>query len=178
MKTLESRVDALREKFEESLAKVKDARALEDLRNEFLSRKRGHITLLFDELKRLSPEKKRSAGKIVNELKAHVQEKLNVQLKGHISAKASVKGTLKSPEPADLTLPGEILAWGAPHPVTLFQEEIERIFEAMGFSIAEGPEIETDYYNFEALPPGTIGILFTSERIFSCGRTLRRCRFG
>jgi phenylalanyl-tRNA synthetase alpha chain len=57
--------------------------------------------------------------------------------------------------PIDLTLPGETIPWGTLHPLTLFQEEIENIFLAMGFSIAEGPEIETDYYNFEALnfPP-------------------------
>jgi phenylalanyl-tRNA synthetase alpha chain len=155
MKTLASRIDALRKTFDESLAEVEDARALEDLRNEFLSRKRGHVTLLFQELKSLSAEEKRSVGKLVNDFKAYIQEKLSVQLTGPISAKASVKGTLKAQEGLDLTLPGDKLTWGAPHPVAIFQEEIERIFETMGFSVAEGPEIETDYYNFEALnfPP-------------------------
>jgi phenylalanyl-tRNA synthetase alpha chain len=164
MKTLESRVDALRKRFEESLARVKDAKALEDLRNEFLSRKRGHVTLLFEELKSISAEKKPSTGKLVNDLKIYVQERLKScdrsalarpepkKLRGSIKATEGVSGLLTVD---DLTLPGEKLAWGAPHPVILFQEEIERIFEAMGFSIAEGPEIETDYYNFEALnfPP-------------------------
>ncbi|MGB7297428.1 MAG: phenylalanine--tRNA ligase subunit alpha [Candidatus Aminicenantales bacterium] len=169
MKTLESRIGALRKKFEESLAGVTDARALEDLRNEFLSRKRGHITLLFDELKSLPAENKPHAGKLVNELKVYVQGKIKAtsdvqgrlsvgrqpaqkKLKGPIKATSGVSGLLTVD---DLTLPGEKLAWGAPHPVILFLEEIERIFEAMGFSIAEGPEIETDYYNFEALnfPP-------------------------
>jgi len=55
----------------------------------------------------------------------------------------------------DLTLPGKKAYWGAPHPLFLFEQEIENIFQAMGFSVADGPEIETDYYNFEALnfPP-------------------------
>jgi len=164
MKTLESRVDALRKRFVESLARVKDAKALEDLRNEFLSRKRGHLTLLFEELKSIPAEDKPSAGKLVNDLKIYVQELLKSfdrsalarpepkKLSGSMRATSGVSGLLTVDDP---TLPGEKLAWGAPHPVILFQEEIERIFEAMGFSIAEGPEIETDYYNFEALnfPP-------------------------
>jgi len=164
MKTLESRVDALRKRFIESLARVKDAKALEDLRNEFLSRKRGHLTLLFEELKSIPAEDKPSAGKLVNDLKIYVQELLKSfdrsalarpepkKLSGSMRATSGVSGLLTVDDP---TLPGEKLAWGAPHPVILFQEEIERIFEAMGFSIAEGPEIETDYYNFEALnfPP-------------------------
>jgi phenylalanyl-tRNA synthetase alpha chain len=162
MKTLASRIDALRKTFDESLAKVKDARALEDLRNEFLSRKRGHLTLLFDELKSLSADEKPYAGRLVNNLKLYVQDQLKnfdrsalakpapKKLKPEkIIARPEVSGRL------DMTLPGEKLTWGAPHPVALFQEEIERIFESMGFSVAEGPEIETDYYNFEALnfPP-------------------------
>ena len=171
MKTLESRIEGLRKKFEEYLAGAKDARALEDLRNEFLSRKRGHITLLINELKSLSPQEKPVAGKLVNDLKTYVQGKLKgvdkealakpepKELKGRANAVSNASARLSSlpapPLPRDLTLPGERLTWGAPHPVILFQEEIERIFETMGFSIAEGPEIETDYYNFGALnfPP-------------------------
>jgi len=164
MKTLESRIDALRKTFEESLARVNDQRSLDDLRHEFLSRKRGHITLLFEELKSLSAEEKPFVGKLVNDLKLYVQDQLKSFDRGVLVKPAPLKlrGGIKSPRviteqegQIDLTLPGEKLAWGAPHPVVLFQEEIERIFETMGFSIAEGPEIETDYYNFEALnfPP-------------------------
>lgn len=164
MNTLESRIDELRRTFDEALAGVKDAIALEDLRNEFLSRKRGHLTLLFDELKSLPAEEKPSAGKLVNELKAYVQEKIKIQ--GDLTVVSppttdKKKGKVVAEMHAglltvdDLTLPGEKIAWGSPHPLMLFQEEIENIFLAMGFSIAEGPEIETDYYNFEALnfPP-------------------------
>jgi phenylalanyl-tRNA synthetase alpha chain len=164
MKTLASRIDALRKTFEESLARVKDARALEELRNEFLSRKRGHLTVLIDELKSLSAEEKPVAGKLLNGLKLYVQDQLKSFDRSVFSepAPSKSKGGIKRPQtiaegpgPLDLTLPGDKLTWGAPHPVVLFQEEIERIFETMGFSVAEGPEIETDYYNFEALnfPP-------------------------
>ncbi len=164
MKNFESRIDELRKKFEGALAGVKDDKALEGLRNEFLSRKRGHITLLFAELMSLPEEDKPLAGKLINDLKLHVQDRLNsfdrsVLVKpAPLKLKAGTPGPQVSSEqegPVDLTLPGEKLPWGATHPLTLFQEEIENIFLAMGFSIAEGPEIETDYYNFEALnfPP-------------------------
>ena len=164
MSHLESRIDELRKRFEGALAEVKDERALETLRNEFLSRKRGHITLLLEEMKSLPAEQKPAAGKQINDLKIFVQGQL----------KAFDRSRFLKPAPArppkdtsglrvvsgqegdlDLTLPGERIPWGAPHPLTLFQQEIESIFLAMGFSIAEGPEIETDYYNFEALnfPP-------------------------
>jgi len=164
MKNFESRVDELRKKFEGALAGVKDDRKLEDLRNEFLSRKRGHITQLLDELKSLSAEEKRFAGKLINDLKLYVQDQLKSFDRGALAQPGPIKSKfeLRSPRVVtaqagefDLTLPGEKLPWGAPHPLTIFQEEIENIFLAMGFSIAEGPEIETDYYNFEALnfPP-------------------------
>jgi len=148
MRNFESRVDELRKKFEGALAGVNDDRALEDLRNEFLSRKRGHLTLLFDDLKALTPEERPVAGKLVNELKVQIHEALTTR-QGKLATR------VVTPDKADLTLPGEKLPWGAPHPLMLFLEEIENIFLAMGFSIAEGPEIETDYYNFEALnfPP-------------------------
>ena len=160
MKSFESRIGELRKKFEGALAGVKYDRELEDLRNEFLSRKRGHLTLLFDELKSLSAEEKPSAGKLVNDLKLYVQGQLKSFDRSGLAKPAPLKlrGGIKSPQvitehegQLDLTLPGERILWGAPHPLMLFQEEIENIFLAMGFSIAEGPEIETDYYNFEAL---------------------------
>ncbi len=164
MKNFKSRVDELRRKFEEALAEVKDEKALEALRNEFLSRKRGHLTLLFENLKTLPPEEKPSAGQLLNELKLHVQDKLRSVDRSVLIKPAPLKlaASIKSPtviaeseDRLDLTLPGDRLTWGAPHPLTIFEQEIENIFRGMGFSVARGPEIETDYYNFEALnfPP-------------------------
>jgi phenylalanyl-tRNA synthetase alpha chain len=163
MKNFESRIEELRKKFDEASETVKDEKPLEELRNEFLSRKRGHITLLFEELKTLPPEEKPAAGKLLNDFKKYVQEKLAAagpkSLSGHIKAVSAVRGEIEveivGGEKLDLTLPGKKAYWGAPHPLFLFEQEVENIFLAMGFSVAEGPEIETDYYNFEALnfPP-------------------------
>jgi len=169
MNNFKSRVDELRKRFEEALAGVKDEKALEALRNEFLSRKKGHLTLLFESLKSLPAEEKPTAGQLLNELKFRVQAGFKnidrsalvkpVSLKGKIQEKSRVEAGLtvieRKEDQLDLTLPGDRLTWGAPHPLTIFEEEIENIFRGMGFSVARGPEIETDYYNFEALnfPP-------------------------
>ncbi|MEW5900882.1 MAG: phenylalanine--tRNA ligase subunit alpha [Acidobacteriota bacterium] len=148
MKNFESRIDELRRKFEEALAGIKEKKALEGLRHEFLSRKRGHLTLLFEDLKSLPPEEKPAAGKLVNEFKVRVLEALAAR-EGKLTPEVGRR------EQVDLTLPGEMLPWGTPHPLILFEQEIEAIFSAMGFSVAEGPEFESDYYNFGALnfPP-------------------------
>jgi phenylalanyl-tRNA synthetase alpha chain len=149
MASLKDRVDGLRKEFDAAAAKAVDARSLEDLRTAFLGRKRGHITLLFEELKSAPPEEKREAGRLVNELKNAVAERLQ-------ALEAELRTATARPARAvDLTLPGRKRYVGAAHPLTLFEQEIERIFLAMGFAIEDGPEIETDYYNFEALnfPP-------------------------
>jgi phenylalanyl-tRNA synthetase alpha chain len=163
MADLKDRVEGLRKAFEAEALKVGDAKSLEDLRNHYLSRKKGHVTLLFEELKSLSPEEKREAGRQLNEFKAVLQERLQA-LENGLSKTFSYLGNVPvrlRPSstfglfPPDLTLPGRKKYVGAAHPLVLFQQEIEDVFLGMGFTIEEGPEIETDYYNFEALnfPP-------------------------
>jgi phenylalanyl-tRNA synthetase alpha chain len=99
-------------------------------------------------LKGLRSEEKPEAGKWINDLKAHVQQSLQTLQK-------ELQATAATEEKVDLTLPGEEKYIGAPHPLIIIRQEIEDIFLSMGFSVEEGPEIETDYYNFEALnfPP-------------------------
>ena len=148
MKDIKARVEELKKKFDKTLAGVKDGKSLQEVRNTYLSRKKGVVKLLLEELKALKPEERSKAGLLINNLKNHVQKKLETARKKVGPPELSVKTI-------DLTLPGEKGHWGAPHPVVLFQQKIENIFISMGFSIEEGPEIETDYYNFEALnfPP-------------------------
>jgi phenylalanyl-tRNA synthetase alpha chain len=157
MKEFEGRIAELRHRFDEASAGVKDRQALEELRHEYLSRKRGFVTLLFEELKSLPAGEKPAAGKLLNGLKGYVQEKLQAikpPLEASVSDKIGVsdsRGARIIPAALDPTLPGDAVPWGAPHPLTIFEREIEDIFRGMGFSVAEGPEIETDYYNFGAL---------------------------
>jgi len=148
MSTLQERTREYRELFHNLAAKVKEAKEVEELHQLFLGRKKGYLTLLFEELKNLLPEERKSAGKALNEFKEEIQKLLT-----ELEEKCQTQKPVRLVE--DLTLPGKKLYWGSPHPITLFQREIERIFISMGFSVEEGPEIETDYYNFEALnfPP-------------------------
>jgi len=153
MANLKDRIEGLRKAFADEALKASDARSLEDLRTAFLGRKKGHITLLFEDLKSVPAEDKREAGRMVNEFKTFVQERI-VAVEGRVLEAARVSGKATVTR-QDLTLPGRKRYVGTPHPLVLFQQEIEEIFLGMGFTIEEGPEIETDYYNFEALnfPP-------------------------
>jgi phenylalanyl-tRNA synthetase alpha chain len=165
MANLKDRIDGLRKAFEDAACKVGDAKSLEELRTAFLSRRKGHVTLLFEDLKSVAAEDRRDAGQMMNAFKGFVQERLQTldqelsekmkRLAGSSTgvSKTSAKGTIIPL--SDLTLPGRKRYVGAAHPLTLFQQEIEAIFLGMGYTIEEGPEIETDYYNFEALnfPP-------------------------
>ncbi len=148
MADLKDRIEGLRKAFEREAAKAGDAKSLEELRTAFLGRKKGHVTLLFEDLKAVPAENKREAGRQVNAFKTFVQDGLLV-LEGRVRSNG------RPARAVDLTLPGRKRYVGAPHPLVLFQREIEDIFLGMGFAIEEGPEIETDYYNFEALnfPP-------------------------
>ncbi|MCX6559645.1 MAG: phenylalanine--tRNA ligase subunit alpha [Candidatus Aminicenantes bacterium] len=149
---LKARIDAHRLRLQEALDEVRDPRSLEELRNELLSRKRGVVTLLFEDLKSVAAEDKREAGRLVNALKAEAQSVLDA-----LEARVATAGTADAVVAAvpDPTLPGERRPYGAAHPLRLFQREIEKIFLDMGFAIEDGPEIETDFYNFGALnfPP-------------------------
>ena len=149
MTRLKARIEEFTKKLGEESARVRDAQGLADLRNEFLGRKKGCLTSLFEEMKGLPAAEKPEAGGLINAFKEHVQETI-AALEVKLAAGAAGPG-----RGLDLTLPGRKLYAGAPHPVALFQQEIESIFTGMGFTIEEGPEIETDYYNFEALnfPP-------------------------
>lgn len=149
MATLKDRIEGVRDDFEKAAAQANDGRTLEELRNLYLGRKKGLVTGLFEELKSVTPAEKREAGRLVNDLKTLVHERI-LALEGKIR-----KPEAKAARPDDPTLPGRSVYTGRPHPLVLFQDEIERIFLGMGYSIEEGPEIETDHYNFEALnfPP-------------------------
>lgn len=122
----------------------------EEFRIRFLGRKSGQITELFKQMKNVAPEDRPQFGQEVNALKQLAEQKLEDFEARDLSA---VDGTQRG---VDLTLPGRKPApRGSIHPITQTLEEIKRVFERFGFAIAEGPEIETDWYNFTALnfPP-------------------------
>lgn len=124
---------------------VKSAVDLEKLRIKYLGRK-GKLTSVLRSLKDLSEKEKREAGKEANELKKEIEAVISVR-KSEILEKE-----LKTKErKIDVTVPGIKVLQGHLHPLTLVSRKIEETFQSMGFKILEGPDIETEYYNFDAL---------------------------
>jgi len=132
-----------------ALRSASDAAALEAARTELLGRKSGKVTELLRELPKLDPEQRREAGALVNALKTNVEERLEAR-RAELS-----RASAERHEHVDLTMPARAQWRGAKHPVTLVIEEIEEIFGELGFTVALGPEAETEWHNFTALnfPP-------------------------
>lgn len=122
---------------------------VESFRLKFLVSK-GIIKELFEEFKTVSPEEKRTLGKVLNELKQLAEAKFQ-ETQSQFAHTAKVHKR----EEEDLTLPGEGFQLGSRHPLSLVRKEIVEIFKKLGFVVAEGPEIEDDWHNFSALnfPP-------------------------
>jgi phenylalanyl-tRNA synthetase alpha chain len=137
-----------RQEFTEALSQAAEAAQLEQVRIRFLSRS-GAIAALFERLKTVLPQEKPALGKALNELRVFAQTSFDEKKAQVESASAAAAPQL------DVTLPGRHRWTGSMHPVTQTMEEIKLIFVGMGFSVENGPEIESDYYNFEALnfPP-------------------------
>ncbi len=119
--------------------------SLKQLRIEFLGKK-GCIQALMKDLRQASPDEKRQLGKLINDFKQYVQNLLEEREQEFKKPKQSSKN-----ETFDTTLPGRREITGTLHPITQVMNEITKIFMGLGFQVEEGPEIETDYYNFEAL---------------------------
>lgn len=139
---------ALREAFDLELKAISDESEAGPLRDRWVGRKSGLITSEMKKLGALSPEDKKVAGQKLNELKTYVEAALE-NLQNEIASRREAE-KLKA-ERIDVTLPGRYLSPGHLHPITLLRQKIEDIFVSMGYEIEDGPEIETDFYNFDAL---------------------------
>jgi phenylalanyl-tRNA synthetase alpha chain len=144
---MQASIDRLQMKLKEEIAGAGDLNELDNIRVRYLGKK-GEITLLIRNMSRLSPEERPLFGRRLNELKAAAETMLE-ERKKELYSELSEKRWEK--ERVDITLPGRPFNLGRKHPVTMVLQEIEEIFTSMGFKIAEGPEVELDYYNFEAL---------------------------
>jgi phenylalanyl-tRNA synthetase alpha chain len=142
-----SQVEELQARAEADLNAISDARSLESFRVTYLARK-GKIAELFDALRTVPPDQKPAVGKALNQLRTSVQALYDLKLTALNTAPVRQRRM-------DLTLPGRERFLGTKHPLTQTLEEIQAIFTSMGFGIADGPELEDDYHNFEALnfPP-------------------------
>jgi phenylalanyl-tRNA synthetase alpha chain len=148
---LNEALDQVREEFARGIAGASDAEALQALRNRILGRKAGLLTQALRALKDLPQDQKGTFGKRANELRTEIESAL-AKAAGRLAAEG---GDRPAAPDFDPTLPGLATRPGAVHPVTRVWREIEQIFLSMGYQVEEGPEVESDWYNFEALniPP-------------------------
>ena len=126
---------------------ISDPDELEQAKARFVG-KTGSLTDLLKGLGKLSPEERPAAGARINEVKSRIEQALNARRE---AIKAEALNRKLAEESLDVTLPGRGIGVGGLHPVTRTLERIEKLFHSMGFDVAEGPEIETDFYNFTAL---------------------------
>ena len=144
-------MDDLKGRYLAAIAAAADEAALEDLRLATLGKK-GEISLKMRELGQMSPEERQSTGAALNRLKDEIDAALRARKAA--LGDAALNERLRA-EWLDVTLPGRPRRMGTVHPVSQVMEELTAIFADMGFAVAEGPQVESDWYNFDALniPP-------------------------
>lgn len=135
-------IEEINQKVFEEIGKCKDLKTLEKIRIKYLGRK-GELTNILKSLKDLPTEQRKKIGSISNNLKKLIENALDEKRLYLISNHEL--------EPLDLSLPGKKIPHGHLHPFTTLENKIEEIFSALGFEIVESNEIETEYYNFDAL---------------------------
>ncbi|HHV74135.1 MAG TPA: phenylalanine--tRNA ligase subunit alpha [Thermoanaerobacterium sp.] len=148
---MEETLRNLLEEAKKELSSAESLKTLEEIRVKYLGKK-GELTQILRGMGSLSPEERPIIGKISNEVREEIEKELTQKKEEVLKQEKEKK--IKS-EYIDITLPGKVHEIGHKHPMTKVLDEIKDIFLGLGFSIAEGPEIELDYYNFEALntPP-------------------------
>jgi len=144
---MQNKLNEIQETALKLIEEAKDSATLQDIRVKYLGKK-GELTTILKSMKDLSKEERPVMGKLVNDVKKVVEEKLDEAVN---KIKEEEKKKKLESEIIDITLPGKKNVIGKRHPLELTIEKIKDIFISMGFSVEEGPEVELDYYNFEAL---------------------------
>lgn len=144
---MQNKLNEIQETALKLIEEAKDSATLQDIRVKYLGKK-GELTTILKSMKDLSKEERPVMGKLVNDVKKVVEEKLDEAVN---KIKEEEKKKKLESEVIDITLPGKKNVIGKRHPLELTIERIKDIFISMGFSVEEGPEVELDYYNFEAL---------------------------
>jgi phenylalanyl-tRNA synthetase alpha chain len=149
--TMREQLERLKSEAMQVIAEAANDEALQNARIRFLGRK-GELTALMKGLGALTAEERPVVGQLVNTIRDEIEARIEA---GLTAARERAKMERLQSERIDVTLPGRRMGCGTKHPITQVIEEICDIFAGLGFSVAEGPEIEHDWYNFEALnfPP-------------------------
>ena len=141
MLEISSKIEKISNAFEVEKKQVSDAQELDSLKNKFLGRK-GLVSSLFKDLSEIQADKRKQVGADINSLKSYIEKSIDGM---GFKKEESVDNSI------DYTLPGTPYSPGRLHPLTIVTNEIKEIFNRIGFSPVFGPEVDTDYYNFETL---------------------------
>ncbi|MFH1745118.1 MAG: phenylalanine--tRNA ligase subunit alpha [bacterium] len=144
---MQNKLNKLRQEISDQLSSVRDLSALRELEVKYFGRK-GELTQILRSIKELKEEEKKEIGQLANEIKSDLALKFK-------EAENLIEKSGQQSSFTDVTLPGEKIVAGHLHPITKLQNELEDLFSDMGFMVLDGPELESDYFCFEALniPP-------------------------
>ena len=144
---MKAQLEAIEKKAFEELTAAQDLKDLDAVRVKYLGKK-GELTASLKQRGKLSAEERPVIGQLANLVRAQIEERLEetkTNLEAHLLDQRLATETL------DVTMPGKRSVLGKKHPITIVLDELKEIFIGMGFDVAQGPEVELDYYNFEAL---------------------------
>jgi phenylalanyl-tRNA synthetase alpha chain len=144
---MKEQLENIKAQAEKELSSIQSIPELENIRVKYLGKK-GELTSVLRGMGALSPEERPVIGQLANEVRAFLEEKITLKDKELLKKERALK---LEKEVIDVTIPGKRKHLGKKHPLTIVMDEMKEIFIGMGYEIAEGPEIELDYYNFEAL---------------------------
>lgn len=144
---MKEKLQSIKEKALAQISAAEHLEALNDVRVAILGKK-GELTSVLKSMKEVDPEDRPKVGQMVNEARAEIEKVLEEK---KVAFEKKVREEKMKAETIDVTLPAKKPMVGHRHPNTIALEEIERIFVGMGYEVVEGPEVEYDYYNFEAL---------------------------
>lgn len=144
---MKAQLEAIEKQAFAELESAQDLKALDAVRVKYLGKK-GELTAILKQMGKLSAEERPVIGQLANQIRAQIEEKLEetkTELEGKMLDQRLATETL------DVTVPGKRSVLGKKHPISIVLDELKEIFMGMGFDVAQGPEVELDYYNFEAL---------------------------
>lgn len=144
---MKDQLKAIREQAFETLQEVREAKDLDQIKVRFLGKK-GELTAIMKEMGKLSAEERPIIGQLANQVRQEIEQHIEQTKKELAAREQEIRMAL---ETIDVTMPGKKAPFGHKHPMSTVIDEVTAIFIGMGYEIAEGPEVELDYYNFEAL---------------------------
>lgn len=147
---MQERLKTILEEAKEQLKNASSLQEAEEVRIKVLGKK-GQLTEILRSMGKLTPEERKALGQAANQVRADVETMLN---DAFATLKKKAQQAKFEAEKIDVTEPGKEIVLGSKHPITITIEEISDVFKSMGFTLTEGPEIETTFYNFDALNAG------------------------